>query len=143
MLLWSHNWDRSLASRPSISTRPDVGSKKRQTRFTSVDFPAPVSPTIATLVPCGMCRLKCSSTYSSPSGYLKDTSSNVMSPCSGSQFSRFGSKESPYNASTSFESHTSDWVSISVEKRSTFTCTVIRSEIERTIHWIGSIIPSA
>ena len=60
---------RSLASLPSIRIRPDVGSKKRQTRLTKVDFPAPVSPTMATLVPWGTWRLKCSSTYSSPSGY--------------------------------------------------------------------------
>ena len=51
-----------------MSTRPLVGSKNRQQRFTKVDLPAPVSPTMATVVPAGTSRLKCSSTFSVPSG---------------------------------------------------------------------------
>ena len=36
--------------------------------FTSVDLPAPVSPTMAIVDPAGIFRLKCDSTSSLPSG---------------------------------------------------------------------------
>ena len=52
----------SRTSTPSISTLPLEGSKKRGTRLRSVDFPAPVAPTIATLVPGAMLRLTSRST---------------------------------------------------------------------------------
>ena len=66
-----------------------------------------------------------------------------MSPCSGSQFSFFGAKASPYFASTSGVSRTSDFVSIRWVKRSMFTCTLTRSDSACTSHWIGSIMPWA
>lgn len=85
----------------SIKISPDVGSKNLPARFTIVDLPAPVSPTIATVVPTGIFRFRCSSTYSLPSGYRKLTSRNSISPRIGSQFSRFGSPNRPYLSSTS------------------------------------------
>ena len=51
---------------------------------------------MATVVPAGIFRLKCSSTFSPPSGYRKVTSRNSISPRMGSQFSRLGWKASPY-----------------------------------------------
>jgi hypothetical protein len=55
-LLCSQSWLRARLSAPSMRMRPPVGSKKRQARFTIVDLPAPVSPTMATVVPAGMSR---------------------------------------------------------------------------------------
>ena len=126
-----------------MSTLPSVGSKNRHTRLTSVDLPAPVSPTIATFVPCGTFRLKCSSTYSSPSGYLNVTSSNSTSPCSASQFSRLGLNASPYFSTTSGASLTSLTLSVSAVNRSTLTLTDTRSASASTAHCTGSTMPCA
>ncbi len=39
---------------PSMALRPEVGSKKRGSRLTMVDLPAPDGPTNATIWPAGM-----------------------------------------------------------------------------------------
>ena len=61
---------------------------------------------MASAIPAGTWRVKCSSTYSFPSGYIKETSSNTISPCIFSQFSLLGEKASPYFLSTSGRSTT-------------------------------------
>ena len=96
---------------------------------------------MAMLVPKGILRSKCSSTYSSPSGYLKETSLNSISPLISSQFSSFGLKESPYFSMTSGVSVTSDFVSRILLTLSMLTCVVTRSENASIIHLTGSIIP--
>ena len=96
---------------------------------------------MATLVPCGTFKLKCSSTYSSPSGYLKVTSLNSISPCNSSQFSFLGLNISPYFSTTSLLSATSDSVAISPVNLSIFTEDAIRSAKVRVMFLIGSIIP--
>ena len=98
---------------------------------------------MAMFEPKGIFRLKFSSTYSSPSGYLKSTSLNSISPRMGSQFSFLGLKLSPYFAMTSSVSATSDSVSSRRENRSMLTCVVIRSEIASMIQRTGSIMPCA
>ena len=49
---------RSRRSWPSNRTRPSLGSQKRSRRLTTVLFPEPEAPTIATCVPAGMVRLR-------------------------------------------------------------------------------------
>ena len=47
----STSGSRSRTSTPSTRTAPEVASKSRGTRLTSVDLPAPVEPMIATVWP--------------------------------------------------------------------------------------------
>ena len=42
---------------PSISTWPEVASKRRGIRWTRELLPAPVGPTIATVLPAGIARV--------------------------------------------------------------------------------------
>ena len=123
--------------------RPPVGSKNRQARFTRVDFPAPVSPTMATVDPAGTSRLKCSSTFSVPSGYRKVTSSKVMWPMRGSQFSRLGSKLVPYFSMTSGVSVIWGLSSIRAETRSMLAWVEMKLEMVLARVCTGSAMPRA
>ena len=58
--------DRSRRSTPSTSMPPDSGSYSRHRSLASVVLPAPFCPTIASDVPAGMARSKCSSTGGPP-----------------------------------------------------------------------------
>ena len=59
---------RSRTSTPSTRTVPEVASKSRGTRLTSVDLPAPVEPMIATVWPGRALRLTSQSTGCSAPG---------------------------------------------------------------------------
>ena len=111
--------------------------------MTSVDFPAPVSPTIATVVPAGIFRLKWESTFSVPSGYRKDTSLNSISPLIGSQFSRLGRKASPYFEMTSGLSVIVSFCSSRPETRSMLAWVLMTSARVLANCWIGSKMPIA
>src|SRR5438477_144052 len=73
---------RSRTSSPSTETRPCTGSWSRGTSPTSVDFPLPVSPTIATVVPGRTSKSTPSSTVWS-TAYAKSTPWKAILPCSG------------------------------------------------------------
>ena len=51
MVLHSTSGSRSCTSTPPTSTVPSVLSNSRRMRLTSVDFPAPVLPTMAVVCP--------------------------------------------------------------------------------------------
>src|SRR5437867_8498665 len=71
---------RSRTSRPSTSTTPDVTSKLRVTRLTTVLFPEPVPPMIAVVRPGRASNVKPCRTGRSPCGYANVTSANATSP---------------------------------------------------------------
>jgi hypothetical protein len=68
----------SRTSTPSSSTAPSEGSISRVSSLANVDFPEPVSPTIATRVPAAMSIVTSRST-SGPAGYAKLTLSKCTS----------------------------------------------------------------
>ena len=67
---------KSRRSIPSIQTSPRVGSSKRGIRFTSVVFPLPVWPTIATVDPAGKWTVLMQSKARSRGVYRTVTSRN-------------------------------------------------------------------
>ena len=71
---------KSLTSTPLTSILPSVTSKNLSISLTIVLLPLPVEPIIAKVEPFGTLKLRFSSTYSSPSGYLNETFLNSSSP---------------------------------------------------------------
>ena len=69
----------SLTSVPPILTLPDVTSKSLGMSCKIVDFPEPVDPIIAVVLPSFAVKETLSMTLFSASPYLKHTSSNSMS----------------------------------------------------------------
>ncbi len=71
---------RSRTSTPSTKTAPAVTSYNRQINATSVDFPEPVLPMIAVLVPGrAVSEISCSTARSAP-GYWNDALSSRTTP---------------------------------------------------------------
>ena len=63
---------------PSTRIAPDVGSYIRARSLTSVVFPAPFSPTIATTAPAGRVSETLSTARRDVPGYANDTPSSRM-----------------------------------------------------------------
>jgi len=71
---------------------PEMGSKKRSSRFIIVDFPQPEGPTKAAKLPGGIVRLISFKTRVSVRGYLKVREESEISPPSsepGGPWARF------------------------------------------------------
>ena len=75
---------------PSIVTDPLDGSRSRETSDASVDFPEPVSPTSAKLVPAGTVTVTPSTAGAALSACRKVTFENATSPRTRSRSSVTG-----------------------------------------------------